>query len=67
MVDILNGGNGGKDFRIRRMPEAESPGYPYLYQLSLDGHVIASHVTKTGLNLMKREINQALKTKETSQ
>lgn len=53
--------NSNLDFSVHRMPEAESPGYPSLFRISFDGHVMAERVTKTGLAAMKREINRILK------
>ncbi|BAQ31599.1 hypothetical protein [Bifidobacterium scardovii] len=54
------GGNDYRDFTVHRTPDEESPGYPCVFSVALDGHT-ARRVTKGGLLAMKREINRCLK------
>lgn len=54
------GGNDYRDFTVTRTPEEESPGYPCVFSVALDGHVV-TRVTKTGLQAMKAEINRAIR------
>lgn len=52
--------NSSLDFTVHRTPEAETPGYPFMATVTLDGHSI-NRITKSGLISMRREITRCLK------